>query len=173
MDSLLKFSNQSIIWLLPLLLAVSVGLVIAIIIQGRQFKKFRLTWKQLLEGTNGENLERLLHDQLRQSIALETQLEAARERLDGLEIKIKSSKRYVGLVRYDAFADIGGSQSFSLALYDEDGNGAVVTSQVGREVCRVYGKQLYQGRSEFTLTVEEQKAIELAASNKIRARISP
>ena len=67
--------------------------------------------------------------------------------------------RRVALVRYDAFEDIGGEQSFSAALLDEGGNGVVLTSIHGRGESRTYGKAVRGGRSEHTLSPEEQQAI--------------
>ena len=67
--------------------------------------------------------------------------------------------RKVGLVRYDAFEDVGGGQSFSAALLDEGGNGVVLTSIHGRGESRTYGKAVRGGASEHTLSPEEQQAI--------------
>lgn len=130
-------------------------------------------WSQLSDGIEAGNLEAILESQMKQNGKIESELSKIAERLTTAEAKLKKSKRYVGLVRYDAFGDVGGSQSFSLAVYDEDGDGAVITSQVGRSDCRVFGKQLQGGRTDVNLTVEEQQAIEIAASNRTRPRISP
>lgn len=173
MDALLKFIDSSGPVLILLLLLASIALGVLSARQAVQMRQFRQKWQALLTGVDAENLERLLYDHLRQSVAIETDMDEAKRRLDNLETRMKSSKRYAGLVRYDAFEDVGGSQSFALAIYDEDGNGIVVTSQVGRDSCRVYGKQITGGRSEVHLTTEEQKAIEIAASSRPRARISP
>ena len=67
--------------------------------------------------------------------------------------------RRVALVRYDAFDDTGGGQSFSAALLDEGGNGVVLTSIHGRAESRTYGKAVRGGTSEHPLSPEEQQAI--------------
>lgn len=95
-------------------------------------------------------------------------LRSAEARIAQLENKMETSKRHLGLVRYDAFDDVGGTQSFALAIYDDLGDGAVITSLVGRADCRVYGKALNRGRSERSLSREEQLAIEDAASHQSR-----
>ncbi|HVL40209.1 MAG TPA: DUF4446 family protein, partial [Fimbriimonadaceae bacterium] len=94
------------------------------------------------------------------------------KRIVQLEEKVAGAKRHVGLVRYDAFEDVGGSQSFALAIYDDKGNGAVITSLVGRTDCRVYCKPLLNGRSERNLSQEEQRAIEAAASAEPKTILS-
>lgn len=68
----------------------------------------------------------------------------------------------IGMVRFNPFEGFGGNQSFSLAILDGNDNGAVVTSLFSREANRVYGKPVKQGTSEFKLTEEEKKAIEIA-----------
>ena len=65
----------------------------------------------------------------------------------------------VALVRYDAFADVGGRLSFSCALLDGRGNGVVITSISGRQDTRVYAKPVYGGTSEHNLSGEEAEAI--------------
>ena len=70
--------------------------------------------------------------------------------------------RHVAVVRYDAFADMGGRLSFSAALYDDRGNGLVISSINGRSETRTYAKPLVDLRSEHKLSPEEQEAIRLA-----------
>ena len=68
----------------------------------------------------------------------------------------------VGLLRFNAFNDVGGDQSFALALLDYQNNGAVILSLFGREGIRVYAKAIKNGKSEYNLAEEEEKAIEQA-----------
>jgi len=75
---------------------------------------------------------------------------------------IEGAIRRVGLVRYDAFEDVGGRLSFSCALLDDHGAGVVVTSINGRQDTRVYAKPITEGRSPYNLSVEEEEAIKQA-----------
>jgi len=70
--------------------------------------------------------------------------------------------RHVGVVRYDAFGDMGGRLSFSAALYDDDGDGLVISSINGRSETRTYAKPLIDLRSEHRLSPEEEQAISAA-----------
>lgn len=67
-----------------------------------------------------------------------------------------------GFVRYNPFGDVGGNQSFSLCLLDEEGSGYVISSIHSREGTRVYSKTVTGGKSEYNLSDEEKKAIEIA-----------
>jgi hypothetical protein len=119
-------------------------------------------WADLMNGTDGKSLEAVLLDHLRQTNAVTGRIDDAHSRLDGVENKLESAKRFVGVVRYDAFDDVGGAQSFALAVYDDKGDGAVITSMVGRADCRVYAKEIKKGKADRELSKEEQAAIEAA-----------
>ena len=64
-----------------------------------------------------------------------------------------------GIVRYRAYNDVGGDQSFSLALVDEHGTGAMLSGLHGHGDVRVYAKPLVQWRSSYSLSAEEQDAL--------------
>ncbi len=93
-------------------------------------------------------------------------LEAAARMLNatdkGQQQLIEGAVRHVGLIRYDAFEDVGGRLSFSCALLDDHGNGVVVTSINGRQDTRVYAKPITAGKSGYNLSIEEDEAIRQA-----------
>lgn len=69
---------------------------------------------------------------------------------------------HVGLVRFDAFADAGGAQSFALALIDDDGDGVVLTSLHSRQTTRLYIKGVRRGVADSPLSAEEVRAMQNA-----------
>jgi hypothetical protein len=95
-----------------------------------------------------------------------TRLESAVRALAGTDRRqqgeIEGAVRNVGLVRYDAFEDVGGRLSFSCALLDDFSSGVVVTSINGRHDTRVYAKPVSEGRSSYSLSIEEEEAIRQA-----------
>lgn len=103
-------------------------------------------------------------------------LEAAVRSLHGTDVRqegmIEGAVRHVGLVRYDAFEDVGGRLSFSCALLDDHGSGVVVTSINGRQDTRVYAKPIDGGKSPYNLSVEEEEAIRQALERHREAVIS-
>ena len=70
--------------------------------------------------------------------------------------------RHVALVRYDAFADVGGRLSYSVALLDDTRSGLVLTTLSGKSDVRTYVRAISGGAAEGTLTAEEQQAIDAA-----------
>lgn len=74
----------------------------------------------------------------------------------------KKTLQKVGIVRFNPFREIGGEQSFSIALLDANRNGVVITSHYGRESNRVYAKPIEGGKSKYQLSKEENEAINKA-----------
>jgi len=93
---------------------------------------------------------------------LERNFERISEELESFKKENKFSIQKVGLVRFNPFKEIGGDQSFSIALLDGNNDGAVITSLYTREGNRIYGKPIKAGLSEYLLSEEEKRAIELA-----------
>jgi hypothetical protein len=104
-------------------------------------------------------------------------LDAAVRQLGSEEVRLgdqlRGAVQRVGLIRYDAFEDMGGRLSFSCALLDEHGTGVVITSINGRQDTRVYAKPVNAGRSDHNLSEEEEVAIREAMAvtrEAVRAR---
>ncbi|MFQ6049954.1 MAG: DUF4446 family protein, partial [Candidatus Paceibacterales bacterium] len=88
------------------------------------------------------------------------------EELDNLKKESKFPIQKVGVVRFNPFKEIGGNQSFSIALLDGNNNGIVITSLYTKEGNRVYGKPIKRGGSEYLLSAAEKEAIEQAKTSK-------
>ena len=103
-----------------------------------------------------------LREVLGQLRELKENFERISAELESLKKENKFSVQKVGIVRFNPFREVGGNQSFSIALLDGNDNGIVITSLYTREGNRVYGKPIKQGQSEYLLSEEEKKAIEKA-----------
>lgn len=79
---------------------------------------------------------------------------------------IQGSYQKFSMIRYNPFRETGGDQSFSLALLDLRDNGVVITSIHGREVDRIYAKEVLNGKSKHNLSAEEVEAIKGAIGAK-------
>src|SRR5919205_621894 len=86
-------------------------------------------------------------------------LRAAEQRLDGVIA-------YRSLVRYDAYGELSGHQSLSLALLDAERNGVVLSCIAHRDSARLYCKVVQDGRGEHELSPEEDEAIRLALAGE-------
>lgn len=91
--------------------------------------------------------------------ALPEDVHGLRQEVAALRAEARGSLRHVAVVRYDAFADMGGHLSWSLALLDDGGNGVVLTSIHGRSDARSYAKNVAAWSAEQPLSPEEDEAI--------------
>jgi hypothetical protein len=88
------------------------------------------------------------------------------ERMDGAEERLDGAITYRALVRYDAYGELSGHQSASLALLDAERNGVVLSSIAHRDTARLYCKQVVDGRGEHLLSPEEDEAIRRALAGE-------
>ncbi|MGO9249119.1 MAG: DUF4446 family protein [Solirubrobacteraceae bacterium] len=85
-------------------------------------------------------------------------------RLAGAEAALREAIAHRALVRYDAYNELSGQQSMSIALLDDAQSGIVLTCIHHRDQARVYAKQVHGGRGELELSPEEAEAVRLAMS---------
>ena len=104
------------------------------------------------------------------STAAGEDLEAVRARVELLAaaepVSDPTALRHVALVRYDAFADVGGRLSYSVALLDDTGSGLVLTTLSGKSDVRTYVRTISAGTPDGSLTAEEQQAIDAAVGSR-------
>jgi hypothetical protein len=86
------------------------------------------------------------------------------ERLTDAEARLDHAIAYSSLVRYDAYNEMSGRQSTSIALLDAKGSGVVISSIHHRDQARVYAKHVREGRGELELAPEEEEAVRAALS---------
>ena len=82
-----------------------------------------------------------------------------RHEVAALRGEAATALKHLAVVRYDAFGDTGGHLSWSLALLDDHGDGAVLTSIHGRNEARAYAKSITGWRSDQQLSPEEEEAV--------------
>jgi hypothetical protein len=106
---------------------------------------------------------RVLHDYVEDAAErLHERMTIAEERLDG-------TVAYRSLVRYDAYGEMSGHQSTSIALLDARRNGVVLSSILHRDQARLYAKRIEDGRGELELSPEELEAVKLALEGGLAA----
>ncbi|MGC4113020.1 MAG: DUF4446 family protein [Nocardioides sp.] len=86
-------------------------------------------------------------------------VQGLRQEVAALRVEGGDALRHLAVVRYDAFGDMGGRLSWSLALLDDGGDGVVLTSIHGRSDSRTYAKSIASWTCEQQLSPEESEAI--------------
>jgi hypothetical protein len=172
MDVVLQSLTQHASAVTLVLLISVVGLLALNLSTMARMRRTEAKWRQILSGSSGESLEQMLLNHFTTHREFETRLGQLDGKLSNLAGKMLTTKRFLGLVRYDAFPDVAGNQSFALALYDDNGDGAIISSIVGRTSCRVYCKPLVGGRSERDLSQEENRAFREASDSGLKTILS-
>lgn len=156
-----SFTSNMGFWL-GAFLVLQVVWLLAVLTLFARTRSLHRRLRQLTAGASGVSLERVLVDHLARVEEVDTRQNRMEERVAALEARIPLCVQRVGLVRYDAFEDVGGQQSFSLAMLDAQQNGIILTSVYTRSDVRVYAKALRQGQPSHPLSEEEQQAIRVA-----------
>jgi hypothetical protein len=89
-------------------------------------------------------------------------------RLAGAEDRLDGAVAYRGLLRYDAYNEMSGRQSTSIALLDATRSGIVLSSIHHRDQARMYAKQVRDGQAELELSPEEAEAVRLALAGEVQ-----
>ncbi len=100
---------------------------------------------------------------------VEESLASTETRMNSAEGRIDGCIAHAALVRYDAYNELSGAQSSSLALLDAHRTGVILTSIVHRDQARIYIKQMRQGEPEYDLSPEEQQAVDQALGTPAHA----
>jgi len=115
--------------------------------------------RRALKGTGERPLDELLLDHVEAKVRLEQDVAELQKRLTQAEKWMDKAVAYAAIVRYDAFDNVAGNQSFAIALQNSEGDGILLNAVSGREQARIYGKNLQGGKCESSLTPEEKQAI--------------
>jgi hypothetical protein len=144
---------------------VSLGALVATVALALRLRRLRSDQRAVLGG-GGQDL-------VGHAASLETQFAAlseyVRDAADGLDRRVAAAEQridgaiaYRALVRYDAYGDMSGLQSASIALLDAGRSGVVLSSINHRDQARLYAKQIHSGQAELELSPEESEAIRIA-----------
>lgn len=123
-------------------------------------------YRQLTSGVRAGPIDEVLESQVGRIDTLHEEVRELRETLRRVELIQATTLQRVGIVRFNPFNDVGGNQSFAIALLDARDNGIVISSLFVRDSSRIYAKPVHNGESEYQLTEEEALAIEYARTSK-------
>ena len=115
---------------------------------------------------NGNNIEEDLENYMYRVERVEKQNAEIRGLINAIDTNMANCIQKIGIVRYNAFKDTGSDLSFALAMLDEKNNGVVLNGIYSREMSNIYAKPVENGKSTYTISEEEQQAIQKAIESK-------
>ena len=137
-------------------------LFILVIVNMVQTSKMKKKYKKFMSGKNAKSLEEILVKRLNQIDSLVDANATNEKSIKKVVNNMKFTFQKVGLVKYDAFNEMGGKLSFSLALLNASNDGFVLNAVHSREGCYTYIKEIIDGNSIIVLAEEEQEALNMA-----------
>lgn len=136
--------------------------LILLIVQIRKTSKLKKRLDKFLLGKDGTSLENDIVALFEDNKFLKASTEKNKKDIRILYKNMESAFQKMGLVKYDAFNQMGGQLSFCLALLDENNNGFIINSVHSTEGCYSYTKEIKMGESSIPLGKEEEEALEMA-----------
>lgn len=158
----LEMINDYSLYMILSLCGVVILLFILYIINIVQMNKLKKRYKIFMTGNNAKNLEDTIIKRLDQ---VDTLIEANSDNSKKIELLFKSmipTFQKFGMVKYDAFQEMGGKLSFSLALLDQKNDGFIINAMHSREGCYTYIKEIVDGNCYIALAEEEKEALLIA-----------
>ncbi|MBQ8983502.1 MAG: DUF4446 family protein [Lachnospiraceae bacterium] len=148
------------------LIVLVIALIVLCIILLVNVKKLDKRYKKFMQGKNGDELEQVIYERfaeldIMQQIATQHALE-----IKNLKRQFRSSYSKIGIVKYDAFKEMGGTLSFVLAMLNDRNNGFLMNCMHSREGCYTYVKEIINGESYIALSEEEKEALKNAINMK-------
>ena len=149
-------------YLIVLLFLIQILLFVMLISVNMKYNRLKTSYSSFMKGKDGKNLEESM---LTRFSELDEIAEIAKKnQIDIQDIykKMKLHYQKIGIVKYDAFHEMGGNLSFALTMLDENDNGWILNAMHSREGCYTYIKEVVKGQSYIELAEEESESLERA-----------
>ena len=162
----LQMLDQYSVYIMIGLMVLMIALLVMYIINVVQMRQLKKRYRIFMEGNDAKNLESTLIKRLDQVDMLLASNSANERDIKILFKKMRFAFQKSGLVKYDAFNEMGGKLSSSLALLNETNDGYMLNTVHGRDGCYIYIKEIVKGNSLIMLTEEEREALAIAMGEK-------
>lgn len=166
MADFFNISNELII-LIGVNFLIILILFFMILSSKKKIKKLKNKYHKFMNGLSGANIEEVLEDCIDKTNGVIGKNKELEYQLNTIKRNMYYCVQKIGVVRYNAFDNVGSDLSFSIALMDNNDDGVVLSSLYSRESSSTYAKPLSGGKSKHALSAEEIKAIDLARKEHI------
>ena len=129
--------------------------------------KIKRRTRSFFASSEAKDLEGIIYKQIKKTNEIDCAIKKIVEDNKKIKGNLSECVQKVGVVRFNPFGDVGGNQSFVIALLDNSLNGVIIQGLYSRDGVRVYSKEIKKGKSEYALGKEEEEAIKIANKNKV------
>ena len=149
-----------------LLMILTIVMTILVIKQRHEENGLKFRMKCLMSGKDAQSLEEEIAYLIKDHRSLKQVVDLNKKDVEVLFHHMRKSYQKTGLVKYDAFQQMGGQLSFCLVLLDQDNNGIILNSVHSTEGSYCYSKEVKNGEGEGDLSKEEKEALAMALEEK-------
>lgn len=161
-SSLLSMLGIDPAYILIALLVLIIVLFILYIRTNMKYNRLKSSYASFMRGKDGKNLEESIIDKFEELDEIADLAKSNRQDIKDIYRKMEDDYQKVGIVKYDAFNEMGGKLSFALTLLDGNNNGWIINAMHSREGCYTYIKEIVKGQSYIELAEEEAESLERA-----------
>ena len=127
-----------------------------------KYNRLKNSYATFMRGKDGKTLEESMKERFAEVEAILKYTKQNRLDIQKINKKLESTYQKLGIVKYDAFNEMGGKLSFALAMLDDNNNGWIINAMHSREGCYTYVKEILKGESYVELAEEEAEALDKA-----------
>ena len=149
-------------YLFIFLFILQVVLIVLLVILNNKYRYLQKSYTTFMKGRNGKNLEKSIFKKFEELEEISDLVNENKEKIKDISKKMEGHYQKAGIVKYDAFHEMGGNLSFALTMLDQNNNGWIFNAMHSREGCYTYIKEIVKGESYRELSEEEQQCLEKA-----------
>ncbi|MGO5053855.1 DUF4446 family protein [Lachnospiraceae bacterium LCP25S3_G4] len=149
-------------YLVIILIIFVIILLIWLINMNMKLNRLKSSYSSFMRGKDGKTLETSILDKFDDIDSIISVVKQNRQDIKDIYRKMESDYQKVGIVKYDAFHEMGGKLSFALTLLDGNNSGWIINAMHSREGCYTYIKEVVKGESYIELAEEEAESLERA-----------
>ena len=148
------------------LIVIIIGLIVFIMKLQLQMDRLNRKYRMFMKGSDGQSLEKMIQRKLNQIDKMQDTGEEHGKLLNQIKGIQDGTMNKYGVVKYDAFDDVGGKLSFAFAMLNRDDTGIVLNAVHSRDNCFLYIKEIMKGESYIMLSEEEIEALRIAKGSR-------
>lgn len=157
----IEISELTVYIIIGLSILCLITMILSIVVLCK-LKALRRRVDSLTRGKDAESMEDTILNFFERIESLEDAEDKMHRDIRGIRENLKIAYQKAALVKYDAFREMSGQLSYSLALLDKENNGVIISSMYSREGCYTYAKEVVNGKCEINLSEEETEALKQA-----------
>ncbi len=158
--------DPGILILILFILMVIMGILLFVLLV--RYGRIKTSYDLFMQGKKGKNLEEQIAGLFEDMEVLKSTSEKNKKDIKRIIVNLKETYQRVGIVKYDAFKEMGGKLSFSIAMLNDNSTGFILNSVHSSDGCYVYTKEIINGECAISLGDEEKKALTLALQEDAR-----